>query len=187
MREFWDVSFMGRQPPHGGRWQRGFWAELFGDPPPRADRGAVRWLVLAAIEERARHGYEVIQAITERTGGSYRPSPGVVYPTLQMLEELGHARSTESDGRRTYTITADGRRELEEHREEVEDFYDRSGGEAWEDYAEDLAELGKHVARTMRAFKRAARRGHVGAGTLKKVRAIVEKALKDIEAVVDGR
>src|SRR5688572_13142118 len=80
-----------------GRWRgtRPWWARVMGDPPPRAERGEIRYLVLDAIKERPRHGYEVIQHIEQRTGGSYRPSPGVIYPTLQMLEELGHARVVE--------------------------------------------------------------------------------------------
>lgn len=70
---------------------------MLGDPPPRAERGEIRYLVLDAIKERPRHGYEIIQHIEERAGGTYRPSPGVIYPTLQMLEELGHASVVERE------------------------------------------------------------------------------------------
>ena len=94
-------------PPAGGRGPS--WGDWFGSPPPRAERGGVRYLVLDALSERPRHGYEVIQVIEERSGGSYRPSPGVIYPTLQMLEELGHARVVEQDNRKVYEITDAGR------------------------------------------------------------------------------
>src|SRR5437870_3432896 len=104
----------------GGPWGRGpfgrgapDWLGDFFGPPPRAERGGVRYLVLDAIGERPRHGYEVIQAIEERSGGQYRPSPGVVYPTLQLLEELGHAQVTEREARKVYTITEEGRRDLD--------------------------------------------------------------------------
>jgi DNA-binding PadR family transcriptional regulator len=64
--------------------------------------------VLALISERPRHGYEIIKEIEDRVAGTYSPSPGVIYPTLTMLEELGHATVAESDGKKLYTITAEG-------------------------------------------------------------------------------
>jgi DNA-binding PadR family transcriptional regulator len=72
------------------------------------DHGELRFVVLALIAERPRHGYEIIKAIEERLAGSYTPSPGVIYPTLTMLEELGHATVAESDGKKLYAITAEG-------------------------------------------------------------------------------
>jgi DNA-binding PadR family transcriptional regulator len=64
--------------------------------------------VLALIAEQPRHGYEIIKEIENRAAGTYSPSPGVIYPTLTMLEELGHATLTESDGKKLYAITGDG-------------------------------------------------------------------------------
>src|SRR5271170_842301 len=85
-----------RRPPRPSGPGRDAWAEMFSEwwrgPAPRCERGFVRWLVLDAIAAQPRHGYEIIQAIAEKSRGSYRPSPGVVYPTLQMLEDVGHAR-----------------------------------------------------------------------------------------------
>jgi DNA-binding PadR family transcriptional regulator len=72
------------------------------------DHGELRLVVLALIAERPRHGYELIKEIEDRVAGTYSPSPGVIYPTLTMLEELGHATVAESDGKKLYTITADG-------------------------------------------------------------------------------
>jgi DNA-binding PadR family transcriptional regulator len=72
------------------------------------DQGELRLVVLALIGERARHGYEIIKEIENRVAGTYSPSPGVIYPTLTMLEELGHATLTESDGKKLYAITDDG-------------------------------------------------------------------------------
>jgi DNA-binding PadR family transcriptional regulator len=72
------------------------------------DHGELRLVVLALISERPRHGYEIIKEIEDRVAGTYTPSPGVIYPTLTMLEELGQATVNENDGKKLYAITADG-------------------------------------------------------------------------------
>jgi DNA-binding PadR family transcriptional regulator len=71
-------------------------------------RGNVRYAILAVIKDRPMHGYEVITELEARTGGRWRPSAGSVYPTLQLLEDEGLVKSTEVDGRRTYTLTDAG-------------------------------------------------------------------------------
>jgi len=74
------------------------------------DNGDLRLVVMQLLSERPRHGYEIIKALEERVGGGYSPSPGVVYPTLTLLEELGQASvSEERTGRKLYTLTSDGR------------------------------------------------------------------------------
>ena len=75
-------------------------------------RGDIRIALLSALADAPGHGYELIQRLDERTGGRWKPSPGSVYPTLQMLEELGHVTGADSDGKRVYTITEAGRAEL---------------------------------------------------------------------------
>jgi DNA-binding PadR family transcriptional regulator len=72
------------------------------------DHGELRLVVLGLISERPRHGYEIIKEIEERVSGTYTPSPGVIYPTLTMLEELGHATVTENNGKKLYAVTAEG-------------------------------------------------------------------------------
>jgi DNA-binding PadR family transcriptional regulator len=73
------------------------------------DYGELRLLSLAMISEQPRHGYELMKAIEERMGGSYSPSPGVIYPTLAWLEDMGYAAAeTESAGRKRYRITEEG-------------------------------------------------------------------------------
>jgi DNA-binding PadR family transcriptional regulator len=72
------------------------------------DHGELRFVLLALVAEKPRHGYEIIKAIEERTGGIYSPSPGVVYPTLTLLEELGYAAVTEEGGKKLYTLTDSG-------------------------------------------------------------------------------
>jgi DNA-binding PadR family transcriptional regulator len=72
-------------------------------------RGAVRTAILAVLHTGPMHGYQVIQELESRSGGRWRPSAGSVYPTLQQLEDEGLVRSEELDGRRTYTLTDEGR------------------------------------------------------------------------------
>jgi DNA-binding PadR family transcriptional regulator len=151
--------------------------------PPRADRGAVRYLVLDAVSETPGHGYEIMAKIEAKTHGAYRPSPGVVYPTLQMLEELGHVRVTAKDDKKVYAITAAGTRELEDHKDEVAEFYDQAEG-GWEDRADDLFELSHLMRRLMRAFRRSARRGRLTASTMTKARQILEEAATKLETLL---
>ncbi len=168
---------------HGPRW----WAEAFGDRPPRAERGEIRYVVLDAISAQSRHGYEIIQHIEERASGGYRPSPGVIYPTLQMLEELGHARVAEEGGRKVYAITPEGQRDLDEHRAAVDEFYDRFDEEPWEAYAEYFGDLMRMVARLMKTLRKGARRGELTPETMRVVRQALEEALDKIEAAIGGR
>ena len=75
----------------------------------RMGRGDVRAAVLALLAERPMHGYQIIHEIEERSGGSWKPSPGSVYPTLQLLADEGFIRAEESNGRKTYSLTEEGR------------------------------------------------------------------------------
>jgi DNA-binding PadR family transcriptional regulator len=78
--------------------------------------GDLRLVLLALIEDKPRHGYELIKELETKFGGGYAPSPGSVYPTLTLLEELGHIRAVHSEGaRRLFEITSDGRRHLREN------------------------------------------------------------------------
>lgn len=82
---------------------------------PRARRGDIRTAVLALLAEQPMHGYEMIKEIGERTGDLWQPSPGSIYPTLQLLEEVGLIQGTEEDGKRRYTLTAEGREAVAHH------------------------------------------------------------------------
>lgn len=76
-------------------------------------------LILALLEEQPRHGYDLIKELTERTGGFYAPSPGMVYPALTYLEELGHAAVESEGNKKLYRITDAGKAELDKNREAV--------------------------------------------------------------------
>jgi DNA-binding PadR family transcriptional regulator len=191
----WNHGFGGMHGHmHGhGRWGRGRgpgdpWADMLSDwwrgPAPRAERGTVRWLVLDAISAQPRHGYEIIQSIGEKSNGAYKPSPGVVYPTLQMLEELGHARTILRDERKVYEITDEGRRELAAHQEELTEFYEGQSDAGWESNAEDFVHVAKHVKRVAQLFKRAMQRGGVRPTTLRKARRVLDEALQKLEELL---
>jgi DNA-binding PadR family transcriptional regulator len=173
------------RPGFEGARRHAFWQEFMGERGQRADRGIVRYLVLEAIEKQPRHGYEIMQTITERSGGAYKPSPGVIYPTLQMLEEMALIRGVESDGRKVFEITEEGRRELEANRLEVEDFYERSAGPAdWEQQSEIFADLAGDMAKLFRLYRLAARRGRLTTATRKAIRNELDTAIERIEALL---
>ena len=80
---------------------------------PRMGRGDVRAAVIALLAEQPMHGYQIIHEIEERSGGSWKPSPGSVYPTLQLLADEGLVAAEESGGRKTYSLTEEGRQAAE--------------------------------------------------------------------------
>lgn len=82
-----------------------------GGPRGRARRGDVRASILALLNDRPMHGYEMIQEIAERSGGAWKPSPGSVYPTLQLLEDEGLIESASEGGKKLFTLTETGRTE----------------------------------------------------------------------------
>ncbi len=108
----WRGGFMGGGR-HGGRG---------GGPGGRGpgrffDTGELKFVVLHLLTEKPAHGYELIREIEQRLGGGYTPSPGVIYPTLTLLEDMGHAVQSESEGaRKLYAITDEGRAYLEQNR-----------------------------------------------------------------------
>lgn len=84
------------------------------------DSGELRLILLKQIADQPRHGYELIRAIEELSGGVYVPSPGVVYPTLTMLQEMGQIEEAASDGaRKAFAVTAEGAAHLASKAEEV--------------------------------------------------------------------
>jgi DNA-binding PadR family transcriptional regulator len=83
----------------------------------RLASGELQLVLLALLSERARHGYELIKALEERSGGFYSPSPGMVYPALTWLEEMGYASVTADGARKLYSITETGRAYLAENQD----------------------------------------------------------------------
>jgi DNA-binding PadR family transcriptional regulator len=115
---------------HGEGFGRGGFLGRFGDPE-RAGRGGgrrrmfeggeLRLVILLLIESEPRHGYDIIREIETRTGGAYAPSPGIVYPTLTLLEELGYIEARATEGaKKLYAITQTGAAHLTENRKDAE-------------------------------------------------------------------
>jgi DNA-binding PadR family transcriptional regulator len=123
----------------GGSWgpfhfDLGDGAEGWGDGPRRRRRSHLssddlRLLVLFLIADKPRHGYDVIKAVETLSGGQYVPSPGVIYPTLTMLQDMGHIEEVPEEGsRKTYQATDEGRAWLEEQGEAMQDLMLRLDG-----------------------------------------------------------
>ena len=111
----------------GGPWGSGpppWIAGLFGmsgqqSRGQRAKRGDVRAAILDVLSSQPMNGYQIIQQIADRSSGSWKPSPGSVYPTLQQLEDEGLVEGTETEGRRVLRLTDAGQRYVVEHPDEM--------------------------------------------------------------------
>lgn len=97
-----------------------------GGPGRFFGHGDLRLVVLNLIAEKPCYGYEIIKAIEERVGGAYSPSPGTIYPTLTMLQDLGHVTVSDGDGaKKLHTITPEGRAYLDAHRPSLDALLER--------------------------------------------------------------
>jgi DNA-binding PadR family transcriptional regulator len=144
------------------------------------DYGELRLLVLALLAENPAHGYELIKAIEERFGGSYSPSPGVIYPTLSWLDDMGYVEVAEGGGRRKhYHVTAEGQAFLQANREAADALLART-----------VAHGGRHnapapVLRAMENLKTALRlrlrEGPVGDEEIERIAAAIDAAAKEVE------
>jgi DNA-binding PadR family transcriptional regulator len=110
----------GRDGGHGPHHHRrgGFGGRIFA-------QGDLRLVMLALIAGKPRHGYELIKAIEERLAGTYTPSPGVIYPTLTLLEEIGQVTATTEGSRKLYTLTPEGEQALAEQKAVVDAIFAR--------------------------------------------------------------
>lgn len=143
----------------------------FGCEPPRVRRGDMKYLLLHILKEGPRHGYEIIGHLEGKFRG-YRPSPGSVYPTLQMLEEGGYVTSEQIDGKKVYTITDEGRKLIEERGESR--FEETSGMKQAFEVRESLQKLATAV------------RGARGTDeqTMKRIAEVLDKARKEVYSVL---
>lgn len=161
-----------------GPWGRGHGGGRFGR---MFGHGDLKLILLALIAEQPRHGYQLIRTIEEMFNGAYTPSPGAIYPTLTMLEEMGYARVEASDAssRKLYVVTTEGTAYLDENRETVEALMSRM-----ETTARALSKAAAPMAirHAMHALKHAlVMRGAMWSDVeAKRVRAILEKAAAEI-------
>src|SRR5687767_13986739 len=123
--------------------------------------GELRLVLLKLIAEQPRHGYELIKAIEEMTGGDYAPSPGIVYPTLTMLEDMGLITERKSkDSKKIFEATEDGRAHLDEQSDEVEALMERLEETGHRRNRSHRPEMGRAISNLMAAMRgRVARDG----------------------------
>jgi DNA-binding PadR family transcriptional regulator len=167
-------GFFGAEGRPRGRWRGG---RMF-------EQGDLRYVVLRLLEEKPRHGYEIIKALEEKFGGAYAPSPGTVYPTLQLLEDLGYARIVPGpEGKKVYEITDEGRAHLAENRETVDNIFDRIAKLVGHFLDEPMAEVHGAFRRVGKAtYGRATDAVHDQA-LLKQIADVLDRAAKEIEAL----
>src|SRR5271156_4608647 len=133
-RHFDDYVRHGHGPGGFGRGPFGGWRGRHGGGFERRegrmfDGGELRLVILALVAEKPRYGYEIIKELGERVGGEYSPSPGVVYPTLTLIEEMGYASaSQDAAGRKLYTVTSEGEAFLAANKAQVDAIFARLDG-----------------------------------------------------------
>ena len=128
---------------NGGRGRR----RMFGS-------GELRLVLLKLIADEPRHGYDLIRAIEELTGGDYAPSPGVVYPTLTMLADMGLIEEAAAEGsRKAFAVTAEGRAHLEENKDEVEALIERLEETAPDKDGKRHPPIGRAIGNLMTALR----------------------------------
>lgn len=152
-------------------------------------RGDMKFALLELLQERPMHGYEMIKALEEKSGGFYSPSPGSIYPTLQMLEDRGFVTVKEVEGKKVYHITDAGKALLDERRQHDEEF----GGPPWMRMrgqshrpGPEMQALRSEAMEVMRLFTIAGRGAIQDAEKLAKLRAILERARKDLADLIYG-
>jgi len=158
-----------RRPGRGRRFTQGW------EDEQRTPRGDIKYILLALIAEQPRHGYELIKELEARRAGFYRPSPGSVYPTLQLLEEAGHLTSEQLEGKRVYTITDSGRQLLAE-RDNLSEVMGR------EDRSQQMLGLKDAMTELAGAVKQVARSGN--SERINRVREMLNRVKREIYTIL---
>jgi DNA-binding PadR family transcriptional regulator len=146
------------------------------------EQGDLKYVILRLLEEKPRHGYEVIKDLEDRFGGTYSPSPGTVYPTLTLLEDMGYAKATQEEGgRKIYSITPEGSAYLKENSSTVDSIFERIA-EFMEGFLDkpmmDVTTAARRVARS--AFTQASRNVNDKA-KLERIREVLARAAAELE------
>lgn len=154
------------------------------DRPPRLfEKGDLKYVILDLLKEKPSHGYEIIRAMEESFHGFYSPSAGSVYPTLQMINDMGYASSSEHDGKKIYTISEEGKRFLDEHRQDInrikaqmKDW--RSPYQNHDAFVETMSEI-RNLGRTIGRNAK-----HLDSKKLIQIREIISGAQDDINNII---
>jgi len=166
----WHFDFGG---PAGG--SRGRSRRMF-------EGGELRLVLLKLIADQPRHGYDLIRAIEEMTHGSYAPSPGVVYPTLTMLQDMGLIEESGAEGtRKLFQATAEGRAHLAEKADEVDRLMARLSGIGDDQRRAGGAPIKRAVGNLLSALWHRVTRDDANEDTLHQIAAILDEAAQKIE------
>lgn len=153
------------------------------------ERGDLKYVLLDLLKDKPAHGYELIRGLEDRFGGFYSPSPGAVYPTLQMLEDMGYVTSNEQDGRKTYSITDAGRAYLTERQPQVDEVFrrvrDRWGAEWGPQAHRMMHDLRDDMRDLTRSFAQEARRRFPDPDQQRRIREVIGRAKAEIQAILD--
>jgi DNA-binding PadR family transcriptional regulator len=157
---------------------------FFAFPPHQRlfEKGDLKYIILNLLKDKPSHGYEIMRAMEETFHGFYAPSAGSVYPTLQLLEDLGYVSAFERDGKKVYTITDEGRKFLTERHETIdkikEQMKDWSGPRSHEEFRDAMQELG-NLWRLIgdRSFR-------PGAEKWARVKDVLSRARQEIELII---
>lgn len=167
-----EVEGEGEDRGPGRRGRRG---RMFG-------QGELRLALLALIAEEPRHGYELIKAIEEMTGGAYAPSPGAVYPTLQLLEDEGAIEEAEAEGaKKPFAATEQGRDELETRAAEVDALMGRLGRHGERTTTVRSHDLFRAMGNLGSVLKNRARAGKLDERTINEIVDMIDEMAKRIE------
>lgn len=157
----------------GGRWGR-----FFGP-------GEIRLALLSMLEAGPKHGYELMKELETKSGGIYKASAGAIYPALQQLEDEGMVTSDTAAGKRVYSLTDAGKTEVHREADAVKRIWQRA--EQAGDWAPWMgmegAEVMRPAAAVMKSALRAATRASHDSAKIQKIREVLEKTLKEIEAL----
>lgn len=146
------------------------------------DSGELQLVLLKLIADQPRHGYELIRAIEELTGGAYVPSPGVIYPTLTLLQDMGRIEEASAAGpRKPFAVTADGTAELEARKQDVERLFARLAELAERRERTDGGPVRRAMGNLRTVLLDRLSRDGVQTETMHEVAAILDEAARKIE------
>ena len=146
------------------------------------DQGDLRFVILRLVAEQPRHGYEIIKAIEEKVGGAYSPSPGVVYPTLTLLEDLGYITAAQSDGaKKAFTITPEGVTALADNSTSVDSIFQRIAAIAERVGGGPAPQIIRAMENLRMALRLKLERGKLADADVTRITAALDAAVKEIE------
>ena len=145
-------------------------------------------MLLDALRDGPKHGYEIIKDLEERSGGRYTPSAGAVYPTLTLLEDMGYAVATpEEGGKKVYAITDAGRAHLAENRPVVDELFDRVSQIGDAVFGDNVRPARDAMINLAKEFGAAMMTGRRTPEQIASIAAILEKAAAELRAVGSTR